>query len=473
MKTIFDPVNRWLSAAPLTLAAGNKRPVALDDTLDVLKDSAAVTVDVLANDFDPEGAPLTLVSASAALGTAVAEADDTVTYTPPPGISGFDTIVYEIADELDQRQTGQVNVTIREPELTIDVAPDNTLVVNAETGLIDITVTQPAEFAGTYQADTNDLTGGPINLVLPVVTGEVTDGETLSAADGLWIYDTGAGIPTQSWQWLRNGIDISGATAASYIAQAADEGQEISARETLSDAYGQRNATSATIGGAFTPANDPSVIGWWDATDAGTITDSAGLVSTWADKTVGTTLAYAPGSGQPVTNSRTLNGLNVLDFDGSSLLEGAISLPASGDVAFHMALVIDSTSNAFEALLAVEATNDFQIDANNAAQFDGRLNAAGIGSATTLSGGPFLGGLILSAVFDRTGTGQAEVFITNVSRASMGYSAAIDSAVALHLMTNRSKNAWVNGAVAELIVTGDVGNRVDHHQYLAAKWGLV
>ena len=473
MKTIFDPVSRWLNAPPLVLSSTNKRPVALDDTLEVLKDSGPVTVDVLANDFDPEGATLTLISASAALGTAMAEIDNTVTYTPPPGITGFDTVTYEIADDLDQRRTGQINVTISEPELTIDVAPDNTLVVNAETGLIDITVTNPAHFAGAYQADTGDLAGGPVNLVPPVVSGTVAAGNVLTAADGLWIYDTGAGVPVQSWQWLRNGADISGATAATYTAQAADVGQGISVRETLSDAYGQRSANSAEINSSFTPADDPSVIGWWDASDLATITESGGLVSAWADKAGGAALTQSQNFDQPSTGTRSLNGLNVIDFGGSHFLERTLTLSTTGDVAFHIALIIDGTSNAFEAVLAVDAANDFQIDSNNASQFDGRLNLSGIGTSVSFSGGPFTGAMILSVIFDRSGAAQAEVFIANVSRAATAYTAPIDSTVALSLMTNRTQNAWVDGAVCEFVITENLGNRADYHGYLTTKWGLV
>lgn len=106
MKTIFDPVSWWLGSSPLVLSETKKRPVALDDTLAVGMSSGPVAVDVLINDFDPEGASLTLVSASAALGTAVIEANDTVTYTPPMGVTGSDTIIYEIVDDLNQRQTG-------------------------------------------------------------------------------------------------------------------------------------------------------------------------------------------------------------------------------------------------------------------------------------------------------------------------------------------------------------------------------
>ena len=113
------------------------------------------------------------------------------------------------------------------------------------------------------------------------------------------------------------------------------------------------------------------------------------------------------------------------------------------------------------------------VDANNNSTFDGRLNLTGIGTSVSLSGGPFAGGIILSAVFDRTGSATASVYIANQIRGTTVYTAPLDSAAALHLMSNRSLNANIDGAVAELIVTGDISNRADHHAYLASKWGLV
>lgn len=474
MRNILDPVNQWIGIPPLALALNtNKRPVAVDDTLSVLQDNAPVSVDVLANDFDPEGQPLSLVSASAALGTAVAEIDNTVTYTPPPGLTGFDTVVYTIEDDLGQTRTGQINVTITAPQLSIDTQPDNTLVVNAETGLVDITVATPAAFAGTYQITTSDLAGGPVNLVPPGITGTVATGQTLTADPGLWVYDPGAGAPVQSWQWRLAGADIAGAISDTHVVQAGEVGPGLSIRETQSDGFGQRFADSAMVGLGFTPSSDAALIGWWDADDAATITAAGGFASLWADKVGSSDLAQNFGPEQPQTGTRTLNGRNLLDFDGSQRMLATMTLPATGDVAFHAALIIDGTSSAFAALLSVEATNDFQIDANDNAAFNGRLNAAGIGTATALTGGPFSGGLILSVVFDRTGAATAGVYIANQLRGSMAYSAPIDSAVALHLMSNRSLNANIDGAVAELIVTGDITNRADHHAYLANKWGLV
>lgn len=473
MRDILDPADIWVGTPGTVFLNTNKLPVAVDDALSVLMGSGPVSVDVLANDYDPEGGTLSLVSASAALGTAVVAPNDTVTYTPPPGLSGFDTIVYDIEDDQGQRRSGQVNVTITDPQLSIDVQPDNTLVVNADTGVIDITVTTPVDFAGTYQVNTADLTGGPVNLAPPVISGTGEVGQTLGATPGLWIYDTGAGVPVQSWQWQSDGADIPGAVSASYVVQPADVGQGLNAVETLSDSAGQRSAASAMIGSGFTPGADTALLGWWDATDTTTLSQFGGAVWSWADKAGGTALTQATEANRPTTGVRQINGLNVLDFDGSAFLEATRAFPASGNVAFHMVLAVDGTSNAFEAALAVDGVNDFQIDANSASQFDGRFNAAGLTSSFNLTGGPISAPVILSVVLDRTGTGQATVYTANSARGSSSYGVSLDPSGALHVMTNRSRNAWVNGAVGELIVTEDVANRSDYHTYLAAKWGLV
>lgn len=472
MKSIFDPVNLWLGQPPLALALGNKRPVTVDDVLTVTKDSGSINVDVLANDFDPEGQPLSLVSANAALGSTVIEANDTLSYTPPAGISGFDTVTYTAADDLGQEKTGQINITIVEPQLSVLTTSQNTLIVNAETGQIDITVTSPPTFAGTYQVDTNALSGGPINLVPPSFTGTIADAQTISAAPGLWIYDLAAGEPVQSWQWRRAGVDLAGETGVNYLVQSSDIGLGLSIAEIQTDANGQRIAEGATVGAAFLPSDDTALIGWWDADDAATLTNTGGVVSNWASKAGAGAITqdYAPA--RPATGQRTLNGRNVLDFDGSKFMQSALSVPASGNIAFHVALALDGTSNAFAAALAVEATNDFQIDANDTAAFNGRLNMAGIGSSVDLSDGPFSGAVILSAVFDRTGAATAEIYIANGLRGQTGYTASIDPAVVMTLMTNRSQNANIDGAIGEVIVTGDVSNRSLHHTYLAAKWGL-
>lgn len=475
MRDILDLANRWTGTFGGAIVPGNKAPIAVDDTLNVSVDSGPVTVFVLPNDVDPEGQTLTLVSAFAALGTAVAEVDNTVTYTPPSGISGFDTVVYEIADDLDQRDTGQIDVTITEPKVEITTLADDTLVVSALDGVIDLTVTEPAAFAGTTQFNTADLAAGPVNLSVPTLTGTPLVNELLSASGGLWAYDETSGTPARSWQWRRDGADITSETDATYTVQAADNGRSLSVIETQTDSGGARSAESASVTAAsagFSPEQDPLLVAWYDAADAATLIGGAS-VSTWADKAGSANLTQSSGTRQPSNGTRSLNGLNALDFTADDWMGAAISLPASGNIALHMALDLDSANNAFAALIALDAaTHDMQLDALSSAQFDGRLNLAGVGTSVDLTGGPFSGPAILSILFDMTGDGIAEVFIGDLSRGSTPYTTPLDSAAALHLMTNRSQNAGIDGAVGELVVTEDVTNRANHHSYLAQKWGI-
>ena len=336
-----------------------------------------------------------------------------------------------------------------------------------------MTVTQPAAFAGTTSFDTDDLLQGPVALSPPRITGTIEPGKILTASDGLWALDSDAGQPAQSWQWLRAGSNIAGATGRNYTVAVADMGAGLTVRETQSDAFGQRSAFSASVANTsagFAPWADPALVSWYDAADAQTV--AVGDVTVWSDKAGNADLTQSANARIPVSGLRTQNGLNVIDFDSPQSLETPIDLPVSGDVAIHMALIIDEADSPFSAIIAFEAVNDMQIDANSSPDFAGRLNATGIGSSVDLTGGPFAGPVIVSAVFDHSGSGTTEVFVGDTLRGSASYTTPLDASTALHVMTNRAKNAQIKGGVCELVITSDITNRADHHAYLANKWGM-
>ena len=97
----------------------NRAPVATPDSTTVDEDGIAV-VDVLANDTDPDGPPITVLSAlvtGPAHGTAVVSDDvalgrRVVRYQPAAGYCGPDSFTYEIADPGDLRSTATVSVTV-------------------------------------------------------------------------------------------------------------------------------------------------------------------------------------------------------------------------------------------------------------------------------------------------------------------------------------------------------------------------
>jgi hypothetical protein len=165
-------------------------------------------------------------------------------------------------------------------------------------------------------------------------------------------------------------------------------------------------------------------------------------------------------------------GLNVVDFTGSARVSGAVTLPANGNVAFHMVVAIDSVVNAFASLISTNAVRDFQLEANSATVFAGRMNVRSIGESYNLAGGPWSGLRLVSVVFDRTGAGTMRVLIGGIQVGTAAYSTALDSAATLALMTNRNQNAYVDGAVCEVVVTGNLAATADHSAYLAAKWGI-
>jgi hypothetical protein len=78
--------------------APNQPPVAQADSASTIQDSPVV-VAVLTNDSDPNGDPLTVSSVTTALsGTAVVNADGTISYTPNAGYTGVDTFNYTVSD---------------------------------------------------------------------------------------------------------------------------------------------------------------------------------------------------------------------------------------------------------------------------------------------------------------------------------------------------------------------------------------
>lgn len=88
---------------------GNHPPQAAPDVATV-DTGQTVSLDVLANDTDPEGGALTLISAKAVLGAALI-VGNRLSYTAGDA-TGTDTVTYEVADPEGQRSTGTLTVTI-------------------------------------------------------------------------------------------------------------------------------------------------------------------------------------------------------------------------------------------------------------------------------------------------------------------------------------------------------------------------
>ncbi len=94
-----------------TVLPPNQAPTALSDTISTFEDTA-VSIPVLANDRDPDGGALSLVSvARPTEGTATVDGDQ-VTYVPPPDFSGTASFIYSATDSGGTTVQGSAEVTV-------------------------------------------------------------------------------------------------------------------------------------------------------------------------------------------------------------------------------------------------------------------------------------------------------------------------------------------------------------------------
>lgn len=92
--------------------AGNRAPIAADDSASTAAGSS-VTVDVLANDVDPDGDSLFPSAVSDPPGgSASANPDGTITYLPDAGFIGTDSFTYQASDGQATSNTARVTVTV-------------------------------------------------------------------------------------------------------------------------------------------------------------------------------------------------------------------------------------------------------------------------------------------------------------------------------------------------------------------------
>ncbi|WP_390914501.1 cadherin-like domain-containing protein [Pseudosulfitobacter sp. SM2401] len=97
----------------IDLAAVNDGPVAVDDLADTMEEEPVI-IDLIGNDTDVDGDPLTIgtVSVPADQGTVVDNGDGTVTFSPAENFNGPATITYTVIDGEGGSDEGQAIVSV-------------------------------------------------------------------------------------------------------------------------------------------------------------------------------------------------------------------------------------------------------------------------------------------------------------------------------------------------------------------------
>jgi hypothetical protein len=255
----------------------------------------------------------------------------------------------------------------------------------------------------------------------------------------------------------------------------------------------------ASAGGK--PAPVPGYKVWLDASDISTITQVSNAVSAWTDKSVNAyVFEQLTATAKPTTNTRTINSLNVLDFDGTSdFLESTAAAStwnfmhnATGATTF-MVLNTDANAGA-NALLATNAGGAstpgvyYYVAPGGADQYD-RVLISGT------SGTYVVNNRIDIADTWLNGTTQALGLLTDPSNATTLSRAKLyrnnNTNVAINggadggaYSTNNATNTlnicggagnYLNGMIAEIIIydsqlsSGDITSNMN---YLKTKWGI-
>ncbi|WP_240701276.1 MULTISPECIES: Ig-like domain-containing protein [unclassified Pseudoalteromonas] len=117
--SISDGMGGTANSTAIVTIKVNQAPVTQNDSAS--SNGETITIDVLANDSDPEQGELFLVSATTEFGTSVVNSDGTLSYSPASGFEGVDTINYIVRDAQGAQSQGSVSVTV-ELKQTVNVS---------------------------------------------------------------------------------------------------------------------------------------------------------------------------------------------------------------------------------------------------------------------------------------------------------------------------------------------------------------
>lgn len=157
----------------------------------------------------------------------------------------------------------------------------------------------------TTSISRNALEAAPVNHMAPAIAIE---GETFSVTgNGLWWNSSTGGVPTYTYQWLRDGVAISGATGATYTRGGSDAGADTTVRVTATDANGSGQAVSNAIENPGAPAASVSYVSRSASSDFTNSRTFAGM-DFGAEAATRDILVIA---GQVGTGSATVTGVTV------------------------------------------------------------------------------------------------------------------------------------------------------------------
>lgn len=213
--TMSDGVNTVTQSSVITVRAPNEAPVAVDDFVTVGPNTITM-IPVLANDSDPEGDALRVVSATKPVDGILEMRDDGIIYTPTRQGFYTDRFTYTVQDRFGSSATATVVVRAlsAEHDLTVSIVPSRLILSAGQTAVWSVTVTNQSVLAMPSVSVMAELPAPfvfrgaslpRVDAALRFEVGDIPAGESRSVEveanappePGLWLHSAGVagGVP--------------------------------------------------------------------------------------------------------------------------------------------------------------------------------------------------------------------------------------------------------------------------------------
>lgn len=227
------------------------------------------------------------------------------------------------------------------------------------------------------------------------------------------------------------------------------------------------------LASGFNPKTIAGLQLWLDAADSSTITTGTG-VSEWRDKSpTGSKWVQAVGNEQPATGTQTMNGRNVIEFDGSNDSLSCVT-PLSTSMPLSIFVV--------QRIVAIRTFGMTYTSGTVAGNFDIRQNNT-TGGLNIVAGAAGAG--VINESTNRTGISDILAWIVPDSNDSTlfrnGQSLTLLNAfvkpilTGTHYIGRRSDGFYGNVQIAEIIAYSAVLSTLQRkavESYLGKKWGI-
>jgi hypothetical protein len=219
--------------------------------------------------------------------------------------------------------------------------------------------------------------------------------------------------------------------------------------------------------------------GWYDASDAATITSSNGAVSHWTDKSGnGLNLSQSNQSLRPLTGSVSINGGNAIKFDGDTLISSSNPFaPLIQDamvMAVHRVDALATGSTLFSLSGSIKTASRWQAHAPWGSEVIFDTGGTSAGRRVSNSYGTAVGDIALLGLYGSTTNNVQQIYKNGVLLRgdTSGHSVATIGNISVGSGANTQFQRTSIGEIVILNGTVSTDDRQKLEGYLAHKWGL-